>query len=70
MAAQARLAPAVIEAIAVVRVIQRSINRNHPGKNGGGHQQDSLHARQPKPNRHPAAEARSGTAEKYSNDPS
>ena len=53
MAAQARLAPAVIAAIAVVRVIQRSINRNHPSENGDGHQQDSLHAQQPKRNRHP-----------------
>ena len=52
MAAQSRLAPAVIAAIAVVRVIHRSINRNHPGENGGGHQQDSLHAQQPKRNRH------------------
>jgi putative heme iron utilization protein len=52
MAAQARLAPAVIAAIAEVRVIPDSINRNHPGKNGDGHQQDSLHAQQPKRNRH------------------
>jgi hypothetical protein len=50
MATQCRLAPTVIEAITVARVVQRSINRDHPGENGDGHQQDSLHAQQPRRN--------------------
>ena len=50
MASQTRLAPTVIDAIAVIRVVQRRINRDHPGKDCDGHQQDSLHAQQPRRN--------------------
>jgi hypothetical protein len=51
MASQYRLAPTVIEAIAVLRVVHRRINRDHPGKDSDGHHQDSLHAQQPRRNR-------------------
>lgn len=47
MASQTRLAPAVIEAIAVLGAVHRRINCNHPGKDSEGHHQDSPHAQQP-----------------------
>jgi hypothetical protein len=56
MASQCRLAPAVIEAIAVLRLVHRRINRDHPGKGSDGHYQDSLHAQQPRRNRPSAPE--------------
>lgn len=54
MASHGGLAPAVIEAIAPLRVVHRCIDCDHSGEDGDGHHQHSLHAHQRRRDRRPS----------------